>query len=408
MSGRSSVWRIRDFVRYWTAGMISYAGSRLTLVAMPALIYERTGSPFLTGLVAAFDGIAYVLFGLLAGTVADRADRKRLMIGADLVNAVSLASIPLAAAAGVLTTPHIFAIVLVSGVATVFFDAADFASLPMLVGKEQLTAGYSALNGPLTAAGIVAPGLAGLLLAATTPARVIALDVLTFVASALLLRSIARSLSGARDRTGRGSLFAEARAGLVFLWRHPTIRPMTVMSFAQSASGGAVISQFVPVAAALAGARQAGPASSLLFVAFGAGGLISMIVLPRLRLAPARIALITTPLVAASALACGLARSLPALVALVVVWSAIYGVSASNNIVYRQAETPEPMLSRVNAAGRMLAWGAGMPLGSFVSGAVASAAGARWAFVVAGGFALLSVALAWFSPLRIAASATAA
>lgn len=394
----------RDFAKYWSAGLISYAGSRLTYVAMPALIFDRTGSPFLTGLVVAFEAIAYLVFGLVAGTVADRSDRKRLMIGGDLVNAVSLGSIPVAAACGVLTTPHIFAVVLVSGVATVFFDAADFASLPMLVGRDQLASAYSALNGPLTVAGIVAPGLAGLLLATMTPAGVIALDVLTFLASAALLRAIGRTMSGSRDPAGRRSLIAEAREGLAFLWRHPTIRPMTIMSFAQSAMGGAALGQFVPLAATLVGASRAGASASLLFLAFGVGGLAAMVVFPWLsrRIAPARLALYSAPLAALGAVSCAFAGSLALLGVLVAVWSALYGVSTTNNIVYRQAETPEPLLSRVNATGRMLAWGVGMPVGAFVGGAVASAVGARWAFVAGGAFGLLAIGLAWLSPLRTA------
>ncbi|MEV4346099.1 hypothetical protein AB0J83_16650 [Actinoplanes sp. NPDC049596] len=87
----------------------------------------------------------------------------------------------------------------------------------------------------------MAPGLAGLLLTVMTPASVLAVDAVSFLASALLLRAITRAMSGVRNPAARKSLYAEAREGLIFLRNHPTIRPMTIMSFAQSGSGGAAL-----------------------------------------------------------------------------------------------------------------------------------------------------------------------
>src|SRR5437899_10060882 len=104
--------RLRDdpqFRRFWTARMVSLAGSSFTYVALPVLIYRRTGSPLLTGLVAAFEAIPYLLLGLVAGALADRWDRRRVMVAADLTSAVALGSLPVAAAFGVLTVPHILA-----------------------------------------------------------------------------------------------------------------------------------------------------------------------------------------------------------------------------------------------------------------------------------------------------------
>jgi MFS family permease len=398
----SSVWRDRDFLRYWAASLISYAGGRLTYVAMPVLVFASTGSPFLTGLVVAFDAIAYLLFGLVAGTLADRLDRKRLMIGGDLVNAVALGSVPVAAAFGMLTVPQVFVVVFISGVATVFFDAADFASLAMLVGRDRVASAYSALYGPLTIAGIVAPGLAGVLLAALAPSSVLAVDAVSFVASALLLRAITRSLTGARDPAARKSLYVEAREGLAYLWRHPTIRPMTVMSFAQSASGGAALGQVVPVAASLAGRDRATWWAAAIFLAFSVGGFASTIVYPRLRdrFSPSRLALASVPLSTAALFLCAVTGNLVVLLVVIAVWSVIYTTNTSNSIVYRQSETPEPLMSRVNAAGRMLAWGVGTPTGAVAAGSVASAAAPRWAFVAAAGFGLLATGLAWLSPMR--------
>jgi MFS family permease len=83
--------RLRDdpeFRRFWLARVVSLAGSSFTYVALPVLIYQRTGSPLLTGVVAAFEAIPYLLLGLLAGALADRWDRRRVMVAADVTSAL--------------------------------------------------------------------------------------------------------------------------------------------------------------------------------------------------------------------------------------------------------------------------------------------------------------------------------
>jgi len=92
-----SLFRDRAFTLYFLAGAISAAGTTVTLVVMPLLVYQLTQSAFLTGLLGALEVLPYLVFGLFAGALADRADRRRLMIGSDVVNAILLGSIPVAA-----------------------------------------------------------------------------------------------------------------------------------------------------------------------------------------------------------------------------------------------------------------------------------------------------------------------
>jgi len=77
-----------------------------------------------------------------------------------------------------------------------------------------------------------------------------------------------------------------------------------------------------------------------------------------------------------------------------------YATVAANNIIFRQSRTPEPLLSRVNTSGRILASGAGTSLGALIGGAVADAAGVGWAIATGAGFAALSALIGWLSPLR--------
>ena len=81
------------FRRYWLARVISLLGAAVTYVALPVLVYQVTGSSLWTALVAVAQGAPYPCLGLLAGAVADRLDRRRLMVATDLASAAVLASV---------------------------------------------------------------------------------------------------------------------------------------------------------------------------------------------------------------------------------------------------------------------------------------------------------------------------
>ncbi len=387
--------------------MVSRAGSALTEVALPILVFALTGSAFLTGLVVTLEALAYLAFGLFAGVLADRVHRRRLMVLADCVNAALVGSVPVASLGHHLTAAHVLAVAALSGMARVFFDAADFAALPLLVGPQRLTAATGALYGPVTVVAIVAPGVAALLFRVLSVPSVLALDALSFGASAFLLRALHTALTG--TRVGRIRPGRDLLVGLGFVWRHPTIRPMTLANTAFSASGGAVTGQFAPLAGHVLGTAHAKTGTSLEYLVYGVGGFLASLVLPWLsrRVSPPWIALLVTP---AAGLLLGwaaVAGGFPVLLASLLGWGLCYAVVATNNIVYRQARSPEPLLSRVNASGRVLAWGLGAAVGGVTGGAVSGAFGVRWALLLGMGYVAVSVVVGWWSPLPREASTPA-
>ena len=84
-----------DFRRYLAARLVSVTGALVAVVALPLLVYQLTGSAAWTAAIAAAEALPYLAFGLLAGALADRLDRRRVMISTDLLSAALLASIPL-------------------------------------------------------------------------------------------------------------------------------------------------------------------------------------------------------------------------------------------------------------------------------------------------------------------------
>lgn len=389
------------FVRFWAARVISIAGSGVTIVALPVLVYALTGSPLVTGMVTALESVPYLLFGLIAGALADRRDRRRVLILADLLSAAAVASVPLAAGLHRLTAGHVLAVAAVLAAAFVFFDAAEFGALPTLVGSDRLAAANSAVWGASTVAEMVAPVAAGVALASVSPATLLGIDSLTFAVSAVLIGGITARLSMPRPPS-RAAWRADIGEGLRFLWHEPVVRTMSLLGATQSACGGAFLGQFVVFADRALGVRQGDVRLGLLYGGWGVGTLAATLALPRLlhRRSPAAITLIGVPTGAALALGLALAPGFPAALALVVAWGVAYMLVVLNSITYRQLRTPERLQSRVNVVGRMLSWGLGWPLGALGGGVLAGTTGVRVALAGASAVAALGGVAAFASPLR--------
>ncbi|RCV48590.1 MFS transporter, partial [Marinitenerispora sediminis] len=188
-----------DFRRYLAARVVSVTGTLVATVALPVLVYQLSGSPAWTSAVAVTGALPYLLFGLFAGAVSDRLDRRALMVGADLLSGLALASIPAAWALDALHPLHVLAVAFVVQTLYVVFDSANFGALPRLVGRERLTAAYSQVYGATTLAELAVPPLAGLLVAVVAPAPLIGVNAATALASAALVRAITRPLSAPRS-----------------------------------------------------------------------------------------------------------------------------------------------------------------------------------------------------------------
>jgi MFS family permease len=395
-----------DFRRFLTARLISLAGTSVTYVAFPVVVYSMSGSPLLTALVSALEALPYLLFGLPAGALADRFDRKRVMVLVDLVNAVVLATIPVASWLGHLTVPHLLAAAFVVPALFVFFDAADFGAVPTLVGRARIASANSAIWSTSTVVETAVPLLAGAMLALVAPASLISVDALSYVASALLIRIIVRPLSDPSRRPTepltRSALIADVREGLHFLWGHVTVRSMTIVGAAQSIAGGAFVGQMVVWADQALDVRAGDWRLGVVFAAWGVGVLVTTLLVPRAvrRVGAARVTLLCLPASAVLCVATALSSNWVVGSLVLVAWGAAYMGVVINSITYRQQVTPERLMSRVNTTGRMLSFGLGWPVGSVLGGVVAQAAGPRAGMLAGAAVLVVGVVVGWLSPLR--------
>ena len=388
--------------RYLLASIVSITGTAITLVVLPILVYQRTGSAFETALLTAIEVLPYIVLGLIAGPLADRVDRRRLMVTCNVINAVVMLSVPLAEAAGALTIAQIYAVALLGATTFVFFDAADFGALPTLAGREGLVAAASLLQSTRSLLLVIMPAVGALLAATIGAAEALAVDAASFLVAGALLLTIRRPFQGPRDQV-RATYRADLAEGLRWLWQHRLVRALTLVGFGNSVGYGMVFGLTV-----VYGVRQLGLASDdvrigLLFSAGAVGGVLGAAVMPTLRrrMHPARvsqIALAVTPLLILALVA---ATSFPAAAAAFLAWTWASQVTIVNGITYRMQVIPDALQSRVNVVGRMVAWG-GQPFGATIGGAVASVASVRSAFLLAAAIVALTAA-AGYPVLRAAA-----
>ncbi|WP_054970810.1 MFS transporter [Alicyclobacillus ferrooxydans] len=194
-----------DFLRLWIGQSVSEIGSRISREGIPMGAVLMMGITPLTmsGLSLATQLPASIL-GLFVGVWVDRLARRPLMIAADLIRAALLILIPAATLAGILHLWMFFVVAALSGILTLLFDVSYQAYLPWLIDRSNLAEGNTKLGITGSAAEVIGPGLAGILVQALTVPFAILFDALSYLFSAMMLWRI-----GKRE-TENGRLAGEA------------------------------------------------------------------------------------------------------------------------------------------------------------------------------------------------------
>jgi len=268
--------RHRDFRLLWTGETVSETGDSLANVLVPLLAATvLRASTFDVAALTAAAYLPWLVIGLPAGAWVDRWPRRPLMIACDGVAAVAFASVPVAAWLGVLTFGQLAAVVLVAGVAEVFFATACQVYLPSIIPAGDLTEGNAKLQGSAEAALISGRGAAGALAQAAGAASALAIDAASFLVSAVcLLRIDARE-----DRPGRNretTVRADVAEGLRFVATDPYLRPLTVYAIAGNLAYVGYVSLAVLFLVRAAGFSPA--ATGALLAVAGVGGVAGSLV----------------------------------------------------------------------------------------------------------------------------------
>ncbi|MFD9700747.1 MFS transporter [Lentzea sp. NPDC059081] len=258
-----SAWGIRDFRLLWGGRAVSSLGSWLLVVAVPAHVYALTGSVFATGLALAAEYLPAVVLGPVAGVLVDRWDRRRVMIAADLVRAAAVAVMLLG------TPAAIYAAVVAESVGAVLFRPAAQAHVPAVVGTGPALAGANSWNAATDGVvGLVGPPLGGVLFAWAGFEVLVALDVVSYLVSAVAI-SLTRTRSAA---SGERSGFL---AGVEALRKLPLARVLLPLGAVFLAANAALTALLVPFGVRhLGGSAQVGFVLSALGVGFLGGAVL--------------------------------------------------------------------------------------------------------------------------------------
>ena len=223
---RGGLWRHRDFLLLWSAQGVSAVGSRITRTALPiaAILAANAGALELGFLTVALT-LPGAILAWVGGGLVDRRHRRPLMIGADLVRAAALLTIPCAALLGHVTMTLLVAVAIVTGIATMLYTLADHVYITGLVAQKRLLDANGKREAVDAVAEISGPALGGALVAWLTAPVAIAVDAVTFVVSALLLGKIDKreTVAPPADKT---SFADDVRTGIRAVWRNETVRAL--------------------------------------------------------------------------------------------------------------------------------------------------------------------------------------
>lgn len=245
-SASLSLFRNRNFLWLWLAYVISNLGDAALAVALSVTVYNGTNSKTALGLSMVFGTLPVVLFGLIGGVFADRWNRRRTMIVADLGRALAvllLLGIPNAHFKA-LFNAHDMGLVYTASflVASLscFFSPARQGLLPVLVPRERLLQANSLMLSANQATMFLGPALGGLLIRCFHPRGVFLFDAATFVASAFFVRLVANvaTMPGAKAARGVAGLWQDAGEGLHFVWTSRVLRPALILLSLVVAGGG--------------------------------------------------------------------------------------------------------------------------------------------------------------------------
>jgi len=391
----------RVFWRYWSGMTVSGAGDAISAVALPlSAVLVLHASALQVGLVTAAGYAAWALFGLPAGVLVARLPLRGTQIAMDLIRAAVLASIPLSAWAGVLSIGQLVAVAFTVSVANVVFDVGNSTFMPQIVAQEELTKRNSLTSASASATSMAGPSVAGVLVQAFGAATTVLFDVASYLASALLLRSLPRPARLPAAATN--SVMAQVREGWQYVTRHPVIRPCV----ADAATTNFVCGALLALTPVFLVRTLNTPASlvGVLIAAEGAGSLAGAALTPRIsaRAGSAR-ALLFASAVMPLAL-CMLPTSFhgPGLLLFAfgnAGFAAAVVVLSILTRTHRHRVVPPDLLPRVMATVRFISWGV-VPLGALAAGAAATAFSPRaalWATVVA---ATLPAIVLWTSRIR--------
>jgi len=332
-------------------------------------------TPVQMGLLGASGSAAFIVFGLAAGVIVDRARRRSVLILTSLASAVVVATVPLSGLLGALRMEQLYAVGFVAGSLGLVDEVAFQAFLPRLVGRERLLEGVAIVRSTDSITGIAGPSLAGVLVQALTAPIAIVLDAASFLAQCALTVFVRAIEPAAPARAAGTNVLHDVAEGLRFVFAQPALRALAAGGATHNIfSNGAILALYVLYMAQTLGL---GPVEiGVVFAASGPGALFGSVVASRygrrfgMRTALTHMQILTGVARAFVPLAGLVAFPLAALIAGELILGVARSIFNVNQLSMRLALTPDGLQGRMSASVRFLMWSA-VPIGAVAGGLAA-------------------------------------
>ncbi|SDO43274.1 Predicted arabinose efflux permease, MFS family [Klenkia soli] len=371
----------------WTSNL----GDGIALAAGPLLVASLTRDPFLVSLAAGVQWLPPLLFGLLAGAVTDRVDRRLLVVVVDLLRAAVLVVLTLAVATDLVTIAGVLVALFVLGTAEVFADNSSQTLLPTLVHRDDLAVGNARMmTGFITVNQLAGPPLGAALFTAGAAWAFGTVAVLVALGAVLVSRIV---LPPAEPAT-RGAVHTEIVEGFRWVRHHPAVRTLVLTIFSFNLTFGAAWSVLVLYATEQLGLGEIG--FGLVTTAQAAGGIAGIAaygwITARVSLGNLlRVGLVVETL---THLALALTTSPWVAMPVFVVFGAHAFIWGTTSVTVRQRAVPRELQGRVGSVNLVGTFG-GLVIGAGIGGVVAQRFGVTGPFWFAFVGSALFVVLIW-------------
>ncbi|WP_423743740.1 MFS transporter (plasmid) [Haladaptatus sp. SPP-AMP-3] len=371
-----SLWRNRDFRRFFAGEFVTNAGDSLYTVAVLWLVFDLSGSTVLTGIANSLLLLPWLL-QILAGPVVDRLPLKPVLVGTQVLQGVVVLVLPLAAATGWMSVGVLLAVVPILTLATLLMAPVQTTLVPRIVADSRLSRANSALATVTLGLDMVFDALGGAFIAVFGATTLFLFDSATFAVAGLLFAGIAVPKVGERDDKGEradesilDSYVADLRDGADVLRGTVFVELILTTAVANLATG--VTLAILPAF----GDALGGPAVyGLLLGALGIGRLVGSLLAPYLeRVSYGRLLLVGNSVAACCWFAAVYAPKTAFTVVLFGLAWVPAGISSVLTATLNQTVFPSDRLARVSSI-KGTASGATLPLGSLVGGVVAEVLG---------------------------------
>ena len=370
-----SVFRSSAFARFYAGQTLSYLGDGLRTLAIPLLVFRLTGSAAAIGWTWGLEFVPYALLSVVAGSFADRVDRRRLMIACDALRFTVMVLFSVLFATGHLSVGMIYAGVVVLAIGGAMFLGAQTPTLPYLLGKERAKPAIAALLATEQTVNLIAPPIGGTLMGLLGPLPALIGNALTYLCSQAAIVSV-RTFGPdepAAIPTAR-EIRADVATGWRYVWGDPAMRAASCASFFFNAFGSIGFVALIPYF------KRAFDASDIsvgiAFGCFSAGAALGAYVAGRTHWPIGRVLVVAGLLDALGWLPLAWAPTMPIAVAGVMAASVCAGYYVTSMVSWRMRIVPEDVVGRVFGVAKLVVLLGVLPA-SLLGGWLADHAGVR-------------------------------